>query len=119
MSNKDVVKRFEDEFKNKENLGIVDEVMAPSFVHHAPIPGVPSGREGLKAIGQFIFGHIKDIVVKIELIAEEGELVADRISAHGVRKATGEAVTWTENHIYKVQNNKIVEWWGEGGPPLG
>jgi hypothetical protein len=50
---------------------------------------------------------------------EQGNLVCSRIQASGKFKANGEAVNWTENHIYQVENGKIVEWWGEGGPPLG
>ena len=119
MSNKDVVRRFENEFKNMANLDIVDEIMVEGFIHHAVIPNLPPGRDGMKAIGQFVFGQIDNIVVQVDLIVEDGELVADRVSAQGVRKDNGAAVAWTENHIYKLQDGKIVEWWGEGGPPLG
>ena len=119
MSNADVVRRFEDEFKNRANLGIVDELMTDGFVHHAPIPGMPGGRDGLKAIGDFVFGAIDGIVVEVEMVLSDGDLVADRVSARGTVKASGEAVAWTENHIYRFEDGRIAEWWGEGGPPLG
>ena len=43
-ANVDAVRRFEDEFKNNENHGIVDDLMAEDFVHHAPFPGLPPDR---------------------------------------------------------------------------
>ena len=48
--NKAVVQRYENEFKNKENVNIADELMAPDFVHIFPDPSAPAGREGLKAL---------------------------------------------------------------------
>ena len=44
MTNVDVVVRFEEEFKNKANLDIVNELMSPAFVHHLPYPGLSAGR---------------------------------------------------------------------------
>jgi predicted SnoaL-like aldol condensation-catalyzing enzyme len=118
MTNTDIVLRFEDEFKNQANLNIVDELMSPDFVHHAPFPGFPEGPAGMKAIGEFVFGAISDIVVTIDLTAEEGDLVADRVTARGTRKDTSEPISWVENHIYKLADGRIVEWWPAGAPPL-
>lgn len=118
MSNADVVLRFEDEFKNKANHDIVEEVMSPELVHHAPYPGLPAGQAGVRAIGEFVVGAISDISVTVDLVIEDGDLVADRVSASGIRRDTGENIAWTENHIYSVRDGAIVEWWPEGGPPL-
>jgi predicted SnoaL-like aldol condensation-catalyzing enzyme len=119
MTNADVVRRFEDEFKNRNNLDIVDELMADGFVHHAPFPGLPEGRAGMKAIGQFVTGALGDIRVSVDLVVAEGDFVADRVSAQGVRKDTREPTSWVENHIYRLASGLIVEWWPAGGPNLG
>ena len=119
MSNAAVVRRFEDEFKNKANLDIVDELMASDFVHHAPFPGLPEGPAGMKAVGEFVFGAIDGIEVTVDLVVEEGDLVADRVTAAGTRRDNREPVEWVENHIYKLAGGRIVEWWPAGGPPLG
>jgi predicted ester cyclase len=117
--NKNVVMRYENQFKNEANVDIVYELMSENFVHHAPIPGVGEGRDGLKQIGQFIFSMIDGIEVEIKALIGEGDLVSSRVEAHGRLKANGEPVSWTENHLYQLSDGKIVEWWGEGGPPLG
>ena len=44
---------------------IVYDLMADNFVHHAPIPGVGQGRDGLKQIERSIFSQIADIRVEV------------------------------------------------------
>ena len=83
MTNADIVRRFENEFKNKGNHSIVDELMTTDFVHHLPFPGLPPGREGMKAVGRLVTGAIQDIAVDIEFVVSEGNLVADRITGWG------------------------------------
>ena len=118
MTNKEIVEKFENEFKNKVNVGIVDSLMSENFQHHAPISGIPAGREELKAIGQYVHGLISDIRVKQEIVVEQGNLVANHVSGSGIIRKDGRKVSWTENHFYKLENGKITEWWGEGAPPL-
>lgn len=118
MSKIDVVRQFEDEFKNNANHGIVDELMAPDFVHHAPSPGLPPGRAGMKAVGEFVVGAIDQIAITVDHLFSEGDLVADRITASGIRRDNGNEISWVENHIYEVRDGKITEWWPAGGPDL-
>jgi SnoaL-like polyketide cyclase len=87
MSHAELVRRYTEEFKNHGNFDVVDEVCAENFVHHLLIPGLPEGRAGFKALGQFVTGAIGDITVTIELIVAGDGLVANRNRAHGTRKA--------------------------------
>ena len=93
--------------------------MGDEFVHHAPFPGLPAGPAGMKAVGEFVFGAIENISVTVDMAFESGDLVADRVTATGVRKDNREQITWVENHIYRLAGGRIVEWWPAGGPPLG
>ena len=76
-----------------------------NFVHHLPIPGLPEGRAGFKALGQFVTGAIGDITVTIELI------VANRNRAHGTRKADGKEMNWIEHEFWRVENGQLAEQW--------
>ena len=118
MSNADVVRRFEEEFKDRNNLDIVDELMSEDFVHNLPYPGLPPGRAGMKAVGKLVTGAFRDIRVSVDLVVADGDLVADRISARGVRADSGAEAEWVENHIYQVRDGRIVELWPAGGPTL-
>jgi ketosteroid isomerase-like protein len=119
VTNADVVRRFEDEFKNKANLDVVDDLMASDFVHHLPYPGLQAGRAGMKDVGHLVFGAIRDITVTIDLVLSQDDLVADRISAQGVRVSDDQPTSWTENHIYRLRDGRIVELWPGGGPEIG
>jgi ketosteroid isomerase-like protein len=114
----ETVLRFEDEFKNHADHAIVDTLMTEDFVHHLPYGGLASGRDGMKAIGQLITGAIRDIEVTVTLTVAQGDLVADRVEAAGVRVDDGRSITWIENHIYRLRDGRIVELWPAGGPDL-
>lgn len=116
--NSSLVARFEDEFKNKVNHAIVDVLMSEDFVHHLPFPGLPAGRAGMKAVGEFVTSAVKDIRVTVTLTVSEGDLVADRVEAVGVLVDSGEPIEWVENHFYRVANGRITELWPAGGPNL-
>jgi ketosteroid isomerase-like protein len=118
VTNEEIVRRFEEEFKNQANFDIVDELMAEDFVHHMPFPHLPPGRTGMRAVGTLVFGAIRDIRTSVALIVSEGDLVADRIDATGVRNDTAKRTDWNENHIYRVSGGRIVELWPAGGPDL-
>jgi predicted SnoaL-like aldol condensation-catalyzing enzyme len=111
MTNLEVVQRFENEFKNKANINIVDELFTDDFVHHLPFPGLPAGREGQKTVGRMVFGAVGGIKTKIDLSASEGDLVAIRNSVKGVRKSDGEQLSWNEHGIYRLENGRIKELW--------
>ena len=118
--NKAIVRRFSNEFKNKANHGIVDELFAPDFVHHLPIPGVAPGREGLKQVGQLVVMAFPDVHATVEDLLADGDKVVERTSVHATSKGdfagmppTGKPVKWTELHVYQIAGGKVVELWSE------
>jgi ketosteroid isomerase-like protein len=114
----EVVRRFEDQFKNLANHSIVDTVMTEDFVHHLPYAGLPPGREGMKTVGAYITSRISDIRAEVTMTVTEGDLVADRVEAAGTRTDNGQPINWVENHIYRVRHGRISELWPAGGPDL-
>jgi hypothetical protein len=111
MSNADLVRRFTEEFKNRSNFAIVDELFTDDFVHHLPIPQIPPGRDGMKALGQFVTGAIRDITVTVDILISDGEYVADRTSARGIRNDNGQEITWNEHEIWRASNGRLAEQW--------
>ena len=119
-ANQEVVSRFIEEFKNNANAGIVDELMAPDFVHHFPDPRIPAGREGLKLAGQSIVMGFPDVHVTVEDLLADGDKVIERTTAKATNTGefngippSGNTVTWTEIHIYRLEDGKIAEMWSE------
>ncbi len=120
-----VVSRFIEAFKNNANQGIVDELFTPGFVHHLPDPRLPAGKEGLKLVGQSIVGAFPDVNVTVEDLLSDGDKVIERTTARATHTGefngippTGTAVTWTEIHIYRLEDGKIAEMWSLSPRPL-
>lgn len=111
MSNADLVCRFTEEFKNRGNFAIVDELFADDFVHHLPVPNIPPGRDGMKALGHFVGGAIHDITVTVDILISDGEYVANRNSARGIRADNGQEITWNEHEIWRASNGRLAEQW--------
>jgi uncharacterized protein YndB with AHSA1/START domain/ketosteroid isomerase-like protein len=115
-----VVRRFMEEFKNRENLDIVDEVMTSDFVLHLPGKKLPPGPGSQKAVGKAIFNAFSEVHVTANDTIVEGDRVVERHTAHAVHSgafegvpATGKRVFWTENHIYRLKDGRIAEAWSE------
>lgn len=119
-NNKALVSRYIEEFKNRTNHAIVDELMADDFTHHFTDPRLPPGREALKALGMVVATGFPDVQVTVEDLLADGNKVVERTTARGTHKgefngvpATGRSVAWTEIHIYDVKDGKITELWSE------
>lgn len=115
-----VVRRFVEEYKNHQNPDFVDELVASDCVVHIPLPGLPNGREGLRANGRMMCGAFPDVHVTREFFVTEGELVVERARAKATHRGeligaapTGKDVTWTELHAYRVRGGRITEVWSE------
>ncbi len=59
-----------------------------------------------------------DLTSTIEFTVAEGDEVMQHITSHGTMKgdflgmkATGKRATWTESHIVRFANGKVVEHW--------
>jgi predicted ester cyclase len=115
--NKAIVTRIPAEI-SKGNLGIFDELVSPDVVDHAQPPGSPKGPAGGKQFYTMLRAAFPDLTIKVEAIIAEGDLVVHRSTASGTMKgafqgmpATGKHATWTEMHMARVQNGKVVEHW--------
>lgn len=115
-----VVKRFVDEYKNRQNPDIVDDLVAEDCRVHIPLPGLPQGREGMRLNGQMMCGAFPDVHVEREFFVTEGDIVIERAHAKATHLGeimgtapTRRPVTWTELHAYRVSGDEITEVWSE------
>src|SRR5262245_50538295 len=83
--NKAVVRKFEEEFKNKANHLIVDELMAPGYQAHGLGPAALD-RDGIKQLGGAIVKAFPDVRVTIDSLVAEGDIVVTRCTVKGTHK---------------------------------
>lgn len=117
------VERYIHEFKNAQRFSVFPRLFAPGFRHHfsyvdrrgRPVPG--DLRSWVETGMAFLRGF-PDVKVTLHELVAEGDLVLERNTAVGThrgpfhgRPATGRMVSWSEEHVYRVQDGRIVENW--------
>jgi predicted ester cyclase len=118
--NKVIARRIALEVFSQGRLEVIDEILAPDFQEHSQLPpGVPSGREGVKAIASALRKGFPDLNYRLDRQIAEGDFVAGYVTVSGTHKgevfgmpATGKRAEWAESHIVKMVNGKITEHWG-------
>lgn len=117
--NKTIVRRFFEVGPSKGDLAAADELLAPNFALHTPLPS-PSGIQGMNDVITACRAAFEHLDVTVEDMVAEGDLVAARFTARGVHKGAfmgfepvGKSVTITGIEIFRVEKGKIAELWGE------
>jgi len=134
--NKSIVRRFFGEGPSKGDLIAADELLASDFSLHVPLPSTP-GIQGMNDVITACRAAFEHLNVTIEDMVAEGDKVAARFTARGIHKGafmglppTGKPITMTGIEIFRIENGKIAELWGEANliglmqqlgilPPLG
>ena len=117
---KSVVEAFVAEYKNQHDWDCVDTYIAENCKLHLPIPGLPPGREGMRANGEMMCTAFPDVHVTREFAVVQNGIVVERAHAKATHRAplmgvptTNKPVTWTELHAYRVEGDLITEIWTE------
>lgn len=97
----------------------VDELLAPDFVDHNPVPDQQPGREGFKQWMRSARRSFPDLQVHVEDVVAEGDRVAGRVRYRGTHAGplagvagTGRHVEFEAFHVVRFQHGQITEWWG-------
>jgi predicted ester cyclase len=116
---KKMIERIPLEVLNNGSFGLLDEIVATDFIEHSPQPGVAPTLEGFKQTAIALKTAFPDLHYVIEDSIECGDRIVHRLAASGTMKgdfmgmpATGKRATWTEIHIGRVANGRLVEHWG-------
>jgi steroid delta-isomerase-like uncharacterized protein len=104
---------------NNKDFDIIDELVAPDSVEHEEIPGIPSGREGMRQGFQMLHTAFPDLQIVVhDLLADEDKVVA-RLEFTGSHQgefmgipATSKEVAFNVIDIFRFAENKVVEHWG-------
>lgn len=134
--NKMIVRRFFEVGPSKGDLNAANELLAPGFSLHVPLPCSP-GIQGIDEVISACRAAFEDLHVTVEDMVAEEDRVAARFTARGIHNGpfmglppTGKAITMTGMEIFRLESGKIAELWGEANllglmqqlgilPPIG
>ncbi|MER6566149.1 ester cyclase [Streptomyces sp. NPDC001093] len=98
---------------------MIDELVAPDVLFHAPVPMGMTGVQALKQVWTVLFRAFPDIHVTVEDVIAEGDKVVARNTVTGThrgeyrgRPPTGRSVTYGEIFVFRFEGGRIAEIWG-------
>ena len=111
--NKQIARRFFEQFIGQGRFDVLAELTIPSFIDHSLPPGVTPAQ----IIGVFRAGF-PDLTLTVEDQAAENDRVVTRWTVHGTHTgdfsgipATGKTMTMPGITIQRLKNGKLVEAW--------
>ena len=114
-----LAKRFYEEVLNHGDLAVIDDLIADELVEHEELPGIPPGREGVRAWATLMRRAFPDLVVSINQMIASGDEVWVHITMRGTQDGpfmdippTGKRVEISGIDRVRVRNGKAVEHWG-------
>ncbi|MEV7869776.1 ester cyclase [Streptomyces sp. NPDC088124] len=121
-SNKATFRRFHDVLNSGDAEAIskiIDEVVAPDLLFHAPVPMGATGVQALKKVWTVLLRAFPDLRVEIEDVIAEGDKVVVRNTVTGTHRGeyrdlppTGRSVRYDEIFIFRFAGGRIAEVWG-------
>jgi steroid delta-isomerase-like uncharacterized protein len=104
---------------NDGNVGLIDELYATDFVNRTTPHGVGPTRDAFKEWVKALRTAFPDIHYTLDDSIEAGDKIVTRVTGSGTMRgdfagmpATGKRATWSEIHIERVANERVVEHWG-------
>ena len=117
--NKAIVRRFFELGPSSGDMNAANALLDPNFALHTPLPSAP-GIQGINDVVTTCRAAFEHLNVTVEDMVAEGNKVTARFTARGIHKGqfmglppTGKPITMTGIEIFRIENGKIAELWGE------
>ena len=122
VQNRATIRRLYREILGEGNLAVADELFSPDFVDHMSIMDTPD-RAGLLKAMMAARKAFPDLSYQVITEISDGHWIAIAVTVDGGAHQgtfmglppTGKPVTWTETHLWRVVDAKIVEHYGNVG----
>jgi steroid delta-isomerase-like uncharacterized protein len=118
-ANEALARRFYDEIINGRNLDLIDELVADDFVEHEEFPGLPEGRDGVKAFFGMMLEAFPDMRFEVEEIVATDDTAVVRLRMRGTHQgtfmdipATGKQIDVPSIDWVRLRDGQAVEHWG-------
>jgi predicted ester cyclase len=119
--NKELFRRFNEDFFNKGNMSLADGLLAPDFVEREELPpGISRDRQGVKQVATMLRSAFPDFTSTIDDIIAEGDKLVVRATWRGTHKGEfmgispiGKRVSFGVIDIIRFAGGKFAEHWGQ------
>lgn len=118
VDNKEIVRRFAEEFLNEGRYETGKELLAEDIADHTPY-GETTGREAVTETMETVRAAFPDLVLMPHEIIAEGDTVAVRMTQRGTHEGTfmgieptGKPFEIQAMGFARLEDGKIVERWG-------
>ena len=115
-----IVRKFFEVGPSKGDLAAADALLHPEFSLHTPLPTPGPGIEAMNNVITTCRAAFHGLHVTIDDMMADGDKVTARFTARGVHNGefmglppTGKPITMTGIEIFRIQEGKIAELWGE------
>jgi predicted ester cyclase len=124
-ANKELVRRHFEEFFNRRNLAVAEELLAEDYLEHAVAPfgqaepGLVNGPVAMRQTDEWLLAQFPDLHMRIEAMVAEGDTVAVRVFAegtnlgplNGVVPPTGKRFAARQSHWFRIEGGRLAEHW--------
>ena len=115
-----LVRKFFEVGPSKGDLAAADALLHPAFSLHTPLPTPGPGIAAMNTVITTCRAAFHGLHVTIDDMMADGEMVTARFTARGTHNGgfmglspTGKAITLTGIEIFRIEDGKIAELWGE------
>jgi steroid delta-isomerase-like uncharacterized protein len=115
-----IVRKFFEVGPSKGDLAAADSLLHSEFSLHTPLPTPGPGIEAMNNVIVTCRAAFHNLNVTVDDIMVDGDKVTARFTARGIHKGefmglppTGKAIMMTGIEIFRVNDGKIAELWGE------
>jgi predicted ester cyclase len=123
--NKELVRRHFEEFFNRRDLAVAEELMAEDYLEHAVAPfgqaelGRVNGPVAMRQTAEWLLAQFPDLHMRIEaMVAEGGHGSGAGLfdgdepgPLNGVVPPTGKRFVARQSHWFRVEDGKLAEHW--------
>jgi steroid delta-isomerase-like uncharacterized protein len=116
-ANKEIVRRYYEDVLNGGQVGLLDELAAPDYEEHDPLPGQRTGLYGLKDRVTMLLTGLNPHFT-IEDVIAEGQKVVVRWTNSGTHVGeffgippTGKSFQFAGVDIHRLQDGRMAEHW--------
>ncbi|HEX6030281.1 MAG TPA: ester cyclase [Tepidiformaceae bacterium] len=116
---KEMAERWYGEVVSGGKTELIDELCAPDFVDHDPLPGTSADLAGIKEFVAQIRAAFPDLQVSVDDLIGEGDRLAVRSTMRGTHEGdfmgipgSGKKVEVSNYDFVRFENDQAAEHWG-------